>query len=95
MTAKMTILYQSTIRGKASDKGDMVYFGKIYRVPRAAYGKMEQAVLDGLETDPEDLLIDIGDAEPVQGAIIERYEVFDQDTEDILVMWRIPYRKKA
>lgn len=113
MTEKRQIWYQSTLRGMASDTGeasaalqqiegglkDVLYYGKVLRIPRAEYGK-DPSEEGSREIDFDALLIDIeakddGEKmEPVPGAIIERYEVFDQDSGDVLVMWRIPYRMK-
>jgi len=89
---KGDIFYQSTVRGFAfPEGGHVVYYGKVYRIPRADF---PHNMLKH-ETEPEDLLKDIEDAEPVPGAVLERHEVFDQDTGDVWVMWRIPYRQKA
>jgi hypothetical protein len=98
MTGKMKVWYQSTMRGKASDKDDLLCFGKVRRIPRADFGYPSMLKW---EPDPGDLLTDMEAVdgsrtlEPVPGAFMERYEVIDQGTGDVWVMWRIPYQKKA
>ncbi len=98
-SSESAVYYQSTSRGQANPDGppNVVYFGKTYRIPKRDAG-------DGYaqrkwEVDPAHLAKPIQlpgsgvQYAPIPGAIIERHEVLDTDTGDLLVMWRIPFRE--
>ncbi len=92
----LEILYWSTVRGLANQEGGpaTLFCGKVYRIPREDFGTQQ-----GLnhEKMPEDIIEEIRnsrpDIDPFSSGTIERYEIFDVDTGDILVMYRIPCRK--
>jgi len=89
------MFYQSALRGVANPHRvrKVVYYGKVYRVrtphtkpPGGAHRlKLEARML-------EELLKERPGCEPVPGAPIERYEVFDRDTGNCFIMWRVPYQ---
>lgn len=85
------MFYYSTIKGVESEEKDVFYLGRVYRIPEKAYGTEKHLQY---EIDPQDLLKDLGDLEPIPGGTIERYEVRDINTGDVHVMYRVPYRPK-
>lgn len=85
------IFYYSTVRGLVNDTNEKecLYTGKVFRLPRDVAGTDKQAdfeegifqYLGNLKKEDE--------FEPVEP--VERYEVFDKESGDILVMVRVPY----
>ncbi len=90
------ILYWSTVKGLANKDGGpaTIFYGKVYRIPREDFGTQRHF---NHEKDPKDIIEEIRnsrpDLDPFSSGPIERYEIFDVDTGDILVMYRIPCRK--
>jgi len=83
--------YCSTVRGisNVQPEKDIVYYGAVIRIPYSKVGTDEQ---DEYEVDPTSLYSAIREkGEPVSGGIIERYEVFDVATQDLIIMFRIPF----
>lgn len=94
MTVNVHVHYWSTVRGitQGTSEEDIVYFGKAFTIPAEAYVSPEGHVKH--EVEPETLLQDRADWEPVPDGVLERYEVRDSDTEDVVVLYRMPFRKK-
>ena len=70
----------------------MNYYGRVNRIPWREYENDPYAFLhrDLIEDFPS-LLRAYGGAMPAPGGPLERYQVRDVDTGDVLVMWRLPY----
>jgi len=89
------LYYQPTSRGLANPDGSrpVRYFGTVYRIPRSEHGTIRQLEW---ETAPRELCRELHAADgstlrtPHQN-ITERFEVFDQTTGDVWVMYRVPY----
>ena len=95
----VNVKYCSTVRG-CDDGPDHppthYYCGFVQRVPATGqeYGEsMIQSVLKVREYRGQTTLPDWTVVEPVPGASLERYEVFDFETGVIIVMWRVPVRE--
>lgn len=86
------ISYLSPIRGITAAQADIpvVYYGKILKVP----GRLMGAAQVKMTTDPKTFLRTLPDEVPYPNGVIERYEIRDIDTGDLMVMWRVPYIKK-
>jgi len=96
--------YQTADLGVADPAGSkgFIYLGKTYRIPKEECGTKRD--IPEWETHPNELLKPVvlkgppwareetWRMEPVPRAPIERTEVFDQDSGDLLILWRIPYR---
>ncbi len=98
---KMPLVWYSTIRGASNPDRDMerVYYGKVYRIPRDAVGDREAGEGGAIEERElsalEDEVINASCTDngiPAVGEIFERYDVFDAETGDMLVMYRVPYK---
>ena len=91
--AQIRLIYTSPQKGitQARTRESLRYYGKVIRIPREELGKASALTYDA---DPEELLQDLKDAEPVLGGIVEQYEVVDMETGDLLIMLRVPYRQK-
>lgn len=92
------VFYQSVSRGFSNPDGKrpVTYFGKVYRIPKSEHGTLRQLEW---ELTPDDLLASLpqeGGAavQQVAGGIIERFEIYDQETGDVWVMYRIPYERE-
>ena len=90
------MLYYSTVKGLANKDGGpaTVFYGKVHRIPREDFGARRQLNCEKL---PGDIIEEIRnsrpDLDPLPFGPIERYEIFDVDTGDVFVMYRIPCRK--
>lgn len=92
---KLGMIYQAFIEDAnilthGEDKG---YFGLVYSIP----GEETSDQIRPFELDHNQLsmMIDIdedGEYFPKGGGGIERYEIHDMATDDIHVMYRVPYR---
>ena len=86
-----TIHYFSTIRGFSNQytNEDVVYYGAVVRIPAQEYAsqgaikKYEEPVFNELEGKAAAFGIP-------EGAIVERYDSWEWETGDVLVMCRIP-----
>ena len=97
----MPLVWFSTIRGISNpDRAtERVYYGKVHRVPRDAVGAraageagaIEERELRALENEVINASC-TDDGIPATGEIFERYDVFDAETGDCLVMYRVPYK---
>lgn len=90
---KGTVFYLSVSQGISNPQGQepITYHGKVYRIPRSEHGTIRQLEW---EMKPEELLRGMGsNEEPVGGGVIERFEIFDQDSGDVWVMYRVPCRR--
>ncbi len=89
-----TIHHYSTVRGVESKRRDAIYRGFTYRIPERDFPKKVEEYLAQDMTKIESLIAGLPEDEKA-GEVLERYECFDVDTSDVLVMWRIPtYEKK-
>jgi len=95
MSDKGTVYYQSIDRGLENPAGKQPvrYFGRVFKIPRSAHGNMQQLEW---EPSPSELRPPLtsreGDAiESVDRGVIERFEVVDQESGDVWVMYRVPY----
>ena len=92
--------WHSTLRGVSNAAGDKdrVYYGKVYRIPKAmqddadAWKDFEHKAIDDLMAKVVDASCCSDDGMPAVGEVVERCDVFDAETGDVVVMWRVPYR---
>lgn len=96
---KMPLVWFGTGRGISNpDQGtNRLYYGKVVRIPQdiedagAERTAIEERELGSLE----DKVIHkscVENGTPATGEIFERYDVYDAETGDILVMYRVPYK---
>jgi len=97
--AQSILYYQPTTRGLANPDGSkpVRYFGTVYRIPRSEHGTIRQLEW---ETAPRELGHDLHAADgstltTPDKNITERFEVIDQQTGDVWVMYRVPYEPSA
>ena len=95
---RMGMIYQAFIEdaNTLTPKDDKGYFGLVYSIP----GEEKPDTLQPFEMDQNQLsmMIDIdedGEYFPCEGKGVERYEIHDMATDDIHVMYRVPYRNHA
>src|SRR3954471_24194632 len=88
------LIYRSAVRGYHDTDLDAdsthPYFGFVRRVPKGA--DVTAAMFADLEELTRPRMVHGFLGEPVPGEPFERYEVFDVETEDLLVMYRVPFR---
>jgi len=88
------ILYWSTVKGLANNDGGpaTVFYGKVHKIPREDFSTQQHL---NHEKMPEEIIEEIRSSRPDVDPIgpVERYEIFEVDTGDVLVMYRIPCRK--
>ena len=88
---KKRVHYLSTVNGVAKTESgrETFYYGLTVRMPQADFpDKLEEYITR--EIDRIDRFINsLPDDEEV-GEPLERYEVYDTESDDVLVMWRIP-----
>ncbi|MFP4143605.1 MAG: hypothetical protein ACLFV3_00525 [Phycisphaeraceae bacterium] len=97
--SKGVVVYQSVNCGFANPSGHkpMTYFGKVFRIPKSEHGTVRQLEW---EMSPRDLerQVRLGDGTQIgraEEAAIERLEIYDQDSGDVWVMYRVPYDRGA
>jgi hypothetical protein len=91
---KYSLYYQSALEGMANPTGEprMSYYGKVIRIPRRELDTPHSAILRrDLMQDLPSLLRGYGGPMPAPGGPLERIEVRDVDTGDLLIMWRLPF----
>ncbi len=88
------ILFSGTSGQRARKRA---YFGRMFRVPRSVLSNHEGwGAIAQRETDEFARLVlngifDETDPQPAVGEFLERFEAFDLETGDVLVMHRVPY----
>lgn len=102
VTPPSQLAYLSTGRGLDNPHGERerVYYGKVYRWPQkeTANGQLDKIIQEIEEGEVADLfkLVDdkniVTGGERAAGEAIERYETFDIETREVIVLWRIPFR---
>lgn len=95
--SKGAVYYQSTVRGLMNPTGehDITYLGRVFRIPRSEHGTVRQLEweISPKELFEECVTLHNGEqAERMPGCVIERFEIVDQPTGDVLVMYRVPCR---
>jgi hypothetical protein len=86
------IVYRSSIRGVTQVENDakISYWGKTIRIPNKYVGTDRQAEF---EIDPATLIQQIPEqGEVIPGGWAERYDFWDVETKDLIVVWRIPFK---
>ena len=86
----------STIRGRANLSAEprMVYYGVVRRIPRPEFDADPEEALHRHDFGKLASLLRPRESEvPARTGPIERYEVRDIDTNDVWVMWRVPYAR--
>jgi hypothetical protein len=85
------IFYQSLIENIPAVQGkeEISYFMVVYSVPA---GDFEDYDSEGTEVFTVIKDKAVGEFKCLEGKEIERYEIYDFNTDDIHVMYRIPYR---
>ena len=97
---KFHLLWFSTQRGISNEDGEKsrVYYGKVFRVPRDIATEDARLAIEAREmNDLEERAINQSCTEggkPAHGEFLERYDVFDIETGDALVMYRVPYQSE-
>jgi hypothetical protein len=89
------LFYQSLIGGipDRETEDEMNYFAVVYTVPFDDLDD-EEIYYDPEETELLTVVRSKGVAEfkPLDGRGVERYEIYDVNTDDVHVMYRIPYK---
>ena len=95
---KFHLFWFSTGRGISNEDGEKkrLYYGKIFRVPRDLVDEKERLAIEEREmSDLEERAIRQSctkGGKPAAGEFMERYDVFDVETGDAMVMYRLPYQ---
>jgi hypothetical protein len=89
------LFYQSLI-GEIPDREteeDMSYFSVVYTVPYEDF-EDEEVLYDPDEVELLTVVREKGVAEfkSLDGRGVERYEIYDVNTDDVHIMYRIPYK---
>ena len=88
------ILYCGVSRGLEGHS--VLYFGAARRIPSHEFHEDFVAASEKYDAGlPGSLLDDFKDYERIQNIPIERFDTYDKETGDMLVLWRVPYRPKA
>ena len=96
----VSVRYVSAVRGCDDGVGgppEHEYYGFVERVPTDGSDEdrqqaLEESVLRVHEYLQPFRLADGRLVEPVPGKDVERYEAYDYDSGDLLVLWRVPVR---
>ena len=93
------VLYNSTIRGvtqRELNSEDIVYIGIFIRIPKRNIRLIAEIEL-GIDHEKlmENISVDGFTYEYVHDGILERVEIRERDTGDLLAFWRVPFRKKV
>ncbi len=86
----------STIRGRANPSAEprMLYYGVVRRIPRQEYSADPAEALRRHDLGKLASLLRPRESQvPARTGPIERYEVRDIDTNDVWIMWRVPYAR--
>ncbi|MGI9505430.1 MAG: hypothetical protein ACR2RE_20525 [Geminicoccaceae bacterium] len=95
------IFYYSTLRGVSNHPDDnktRVYYGKIVRHPK---GEIDDNAKEAEEIGIREIESFIDGSHPDHGVVggqfadgefMERYEIHDIETGDLVVMWRLPFK---
>jgi hypothetical protein len=90
------LIYRSTVRGFRDEDLDAdpkyPYFGFVKRIPKDSPPRLTEAVCEDLDALAQPQLVHGFVGEPVPGEPFERLEVYDLDSDDVLVMYRVPFR---
>lgn len=74
---------------------EILYIGVTYKIPDKEYPDK----LINYDVDQEELVkdVDFGGVvyEAILDGVIERYDTWERETGDCIVVWRIPYRIKS
>ena len=85
------VFYQSLIENipDVQGKEEISYFMVVYSLPAEDFDDY-----DSEETEVITVVKDraVGEFKSLEGKEVERYEIYDFNTDDIHVMYRIPYR---
>ena len=85
------VFYQSLIENipDVQGKEEISYFMVVYSLPAEDFDDY-----DSEETEVITVIKDkaVGEFKSLEGKEVERYEIYDFNTDDIHVMYRIPYR---
>jgi hypothetical protein len=85
------VFYQSLIENipEVQGKEEISYFMVVYSLPAEDFDDY-----DSEETEVITVVKDraVGEFKSLEGKEVERYEIYDFNTDDIHVMYRIPYR---
>jgi len=85
------VFYQSLIENipEVQGKEEISYFMVVYSLPAEEFDDY-----DSEETEVITVVKDraVGEFKSLEGKEVERYEIYDFNTDDIHVMYRIPYR---
>lgn len=85
------VFYQSLLESipEAPGKEEISYFMVVYSLPAEDFEDYEPE-----ETEVFTVIKDraVGEFKSLEGKQVERYEIYDFNTDDIHVMYRIPYR---
>lgn len=89
------LFYQSLIGGipDRETEDDMSYFSVVYTVPYEDF-EDEEILYDPEEVELLTVVREKGVAEfkSLDGRGVERYEIYDVNTDDVHIMYRIPYK---
>lgn len=94
-TIRSGMIYQSLVGNdhdvEARENED--YFGLVYSIlsedppgPDISFDPVDSQVFLMVDDEEDEGLL------PGKGRAVERYEIYDMDTDDIHVMYRVPYR---
>jgi hypothetical protein len=87
---KGTVFYLSVSRGISNPDGQkpIAYYGKVYRIPKSEHDTIRQLEW---ELTPDDLLANLPNhTAQSPNDVIERFEIYDQESGDVWVMYRVP-----
>jgi len=89
------LFYQSLVGGipERGTEDEMSYFAVVYTVPFDDF-EDEEIYYDPEETELLTVVRSksVAEFKPLDGRGVERYEIYDVNTDDVHIMYRIPYK---
>jgi len=90
---KATVHYLSSVKGITGESGNgLIYKGIVFRIPADSVGSAKQIDFEEMY-DPLLIFKPHDGSEPAFDLPIERYEIWDIETGEMVVMYRMPYRE--
>jgi len=94
---KFEVFYNSTVKGAtASEHEGVLYQGFAFKVPHDKFTAPERNEIEAEMLDKVEKLVSEGSndgGEFVPKGIVERHEVFEAETGDVWIMYRVPFRE--
>jgi len=96
MANRVTVAYYSTSKGVTQQQTGSVitYYGSVFRISRELFSEEGEVDFENEINELIERISDLGLEPLLDGTTVERYETWDVETGDVLVMYRIPCASK-